>query len=291
MDCLITKLKATVANDNLPFFDSVNIYPKQSDLYMYKLTIVSRTPVTVDAFGSYYFSTTFGGEHITTYTSNNLVLYLPGIDGKVRINNKGEITQFKCEKIKQSDGTGWYQDPLPVVDVAELASSPVTAFVVGGCGYGDFSSVVDMDTCTNVYFGYSSYDNASIAYLPKNATNYALQECNLGGNIALLGRCSKFRTIYLNPDITGTVEELVASFVANGRTTTIGAGKGNITIRYASSSNTFGGYTLSASSFVLDFNGTSYIVVTSGTTVYAKGATAEEIAQWEADGKTVVVVS
>lgn len=290
MDCLITKLKATVVNDNLPFFDSVNIYPKQSDTYMYKLTIVSSTAVTVTAFGNYYFSTTYGGEHITTHTGNNFELWLPGLDGKVRISNKGAITTFKCQKYKQ-DGTGWYQDPLPVVNVSELASSPLTAFETGGCGYGDFSSVVDMDTCTNVYFGYSSYDNPSIAYLPKNANNYALQECNLGGNIALLGRCSKFRSIYLNPNITGTIEELVASFVANGRTTTIGAGKGNITIRYASSSNTFGGHVLSRSSFVLDFDGTSYVVVTSGTTVYAKGATAEEIAQWEADGKTVVVVS
>jgi len=125
----------------------------------------------------------------------------------------------------------------------------------------------------------------------------------IAGSINDLAKLTKLWeiAIYGNlGDYNGSIEAFVAGQIANGRTTAILNDAEHPTISLANVLKfaTFGGNVLNVDGrAILTWESANKIVIYGGTAaeptgyIYAKGATAEEIAAWEQAGKTVVVIN
>ena len=135
---------------------------------------------------------------------------------------------------------------------------------------------------------------------PTNITSiYISENPGITGNITSFGKCINLNQLATaNTGITGSIEDFVAAQIANGRESVVSYGISNAGWTQCC---TFGGVKYPQSRQILFWDSASKITIYSGldssynidtaNRVYAKGATAEEIAAWQAAGKAVTVIN
>lgn len=164
--------------------------------------------------------------------------------------------------------------------------------------YGDLEDLNGFSNLTNLQLKRTQVKgNISILKNLQNLEEIDLSTTNVSGDFGSLGDLTHLTSMYFGATgISGDIETFVHKNVTHGRTV---AFTSPIRINGVLSSGvTFGGLEISEPSAFLSWESDSRIVIYTGgayssdayTHVYAKGATAEEIAAWENAGKTVVIV-
>jgi hypothetical protein len=298
-NCLKVTLRAVVQNDSLPVFGGIIITPKALSNAYYKLVIKSISAVTVKAKGNAHLADTIAELVTNTKTQvsgTSFTCYLPGEDAVFEIDKRDAITDFTFEECNSSGGrltTPIKKECFDIANVRYMTSLKMISF--SGTCYGDLSALKDVVSITSMaYLSYCDYNNTSLDNLPPNANALYIQGSNIGeddqnetgGNLYKLGKMARVDTINTNDHVNGSIESLVASFVENGRS----SGTINTFIAVGSENVSFGAFYMAR--FKLVWKGVTKITATNvtGTTVWVKGATAEEIAAWQQAGKTVNIV-
>lgn len=291
--CLVTKLNGMVNNDNLPILGALTVKVKSvtsptDNQRKLTITVAETETVKVKAVGG---SFTKNGVSMTELTLNNsdgvVVLYFSNGDYKVNIENKyGILTLQTAENSIISFNLDEFVLPKTLSIVAMSSGNTGS---IDNIKLEDSANVISLKDNTNISGNISSLSGyTSLIYL--NLRNCA----GISGDIESLGGMPSLTTIDIyGTSIGGTIEGFVAAQVAAGRTSVAPFSANGI------SRCSFGGSThVDASRANIGWDSASKITIYTGspivsecTTIYAKGATAEEIAAWEQAGKTVTVVS
>lgn len=284
-NCLVTKLKGVVNNDDLPVYGELVLETRLlTGNYSCGITIEAVEPITVSVRDGGYFSTVKANVETDRLTSINIPantstdLYFANTAPTIHISDKYAV------KSLYAITSGASNPNFLAFDVAKLEGCEALEtlrIVFTGC-YGRASSLGALASLKNVY----------------------VSGTGLTGNIASLGTLTLARILRIySTGITGTVEAFVAAQIAAGRTT---CSPNDLELRGILDLITFGGnlYPGTSTSYYYwaEWTDASHITLyktgqinnysySSVNTIYAKGASAEQIAGWEGDGKTVVVVS
>lgn len=279
--CLVTRLKAAIQNDDLPLFNTIkltthSITPNVELLAQLRISTYGGDGVTIKVDGDGYFATSYANlsdetkrltETTVTSTSStgvdfffkkgvyNVYLYNASNIKKIRINGQtstGKVTVLQLDLSEFKNNPGIQQ--------LDLNQASATGSI------NDLPSTI------------------SILYLSNTPTIGNLDE--------LARRCVITNIFIANTSITGSVENFVAGQVSQGVT--------ELTIlqRGFGTRLTFGGIVRNIENDkCLSWTGTDKIIigndatVEASTSIWVKGATAEEISAWEQAGKTVVVIT
>jgi hypothetical protein len=285
-NCLVTKLKGRVDNDNLPKngefklevldgSNGIGLFISNTDT---SKGLYVTGNLTVDGGSSSDYKTTaYTIEGTTGYIHipNKYTLSkLKGKDGTAKerllfnlkdlkyMNNLAELIIPGSQNVK---GDIAYFGQLPNIEKIQLDGPYI---------YGNIKSLKNSTQLTSVIITYSEIINGDIADL---------------GNLTSLISFTFFGT-----SVGGSLESFVAGQISHGRTATASPILARRLLQYI----TFGGNKYIEDWSFITWESASKIVVYCGSQefadcnkIYAKGATAEEIAAWEQAGKTVTIIS
>lgn len=301
-NCLQTTLKSVVQNDNLIKIGEMFLTVKSIDSPTATQSgvrfITGAGAVTLTAPGL-YLATSFEGltsepkSTITIPANTMQSIYFANGNYKVILSNKYALVTLESLSADYAGIVSW--------GINEVIYNNTKNFDMTcnkGC-YGDISNIN-----ANSSFGFRQFraNNSPITgdiagfSNSTNCTSIELTNCEeIKGNIKSLGSLININSLLLRfTGVTGTIEEFVAAQVAAGRTSC-----SNLKCWYILSGTnvTFGGQHFSGAYNLKWENSGNKIIMSDEPTIeaankiWAKGATAEEIAAWEQAGKTVVVVS
>ena len=282
MECLVTRLKGVVNNDSLPLLGVLRIKAIErsetiSDSKQYRIGFAFNKPTTIRVDGNGYFATSAAdlNDESKRYTefevpvnANETYFYFKHDTYNIYIDDKYALTKIFCSTETGSKKT------IFEINVEDFEGcQALNRMFLTYCGEGRAIGTI----------------NAKAAYLP------TINGINIGGtsiisNTAVLGKAISLTnlTVYLS-ESTGSFEEFVSTQCENGNTSGEIPNSGGTLVKW-----TFGGVkqrTGGTGNSVISWVGTEKIIVIySDAHVYAKGATAEEIAAWENAGKTVHVI-
>lgn len=283
LGAIILKVEAQEVSDNLQRY----------------LQIVTTTGdnVTVSVDGSGFFTVGSEQEHKTslTFTGARGFYFDNTHSYNIKIESKYNVKQINgatpnANKKMMFDIDLNLMSYLPGLTYSNLAFSKI---------HGDISAFGNSPLVTSLFLRYS-YAEGDISELAgcTSLTDLRIDNTNIGGDISGAGtltNITKFQAYSSN--ISGSIESFVAAQIAEGRTSV--SYSTPIIFDKATTYLTFGGELKKQATYTfLTWDSASKIAVYTGGSgtiesterVYAKGATAEEIAAWEAAGKTVYVV-
>ena len=273
-NCLETKLKSAVQNDNLDTLYSFNINVDRTALNGNYLKLrINGTSITVRAKGNGHIATSIEGLTLDPQTSleiNSLtdIFISNDTDFKVNIDKKNTLIELEIRVVK-SDGS----------DVS--ARTPVVnAF--------DFTQVKTFAACNKVELFKTAYGNLLSIKDNTNLTYVYVAYTNVTGSI--LNIPTSVDAIYVhNTGVSGSLEDFVSARVSAGQTSK------NIICNISNSEVTFGGQNYSILRVAWDDNGNKIVGYNnrnpaSATTVYCKGYSTQSEAEAAFPGKTVIRV-
>ena len=299
--CLLTKLEGVADNDNLHVLGAIDLQvvelstPTNSTQYILAtggtIEVPSEHPISGALLDNGTYKATIADKYHLTQLS---------IDAAAHFKNEGlEALQY-CTGLTL---LGYRRDKNKVGDIAYLSNLTLLEklYLQGTNISGDIANLANMTSlieltmsnCENVSGDISAFANMrDLTFLLCNGTS-------ISGNIESLGNLTSVTEFVLHKtNVTGTVEGFVEGQVAAGRTSCA------LPIHFHSLTSLakFGGVKRETDPNIFNYiswESTSKIVVYVGTnsgynnatTVYAKGATSEEISAWQSAGKTVVVIS
>ena len=222
-------------------------------------------------------------------------LYLQGTNISGDIANLANMTSLIELQIDDSNISGDIANLANMTALKKLTLSNAKNIIGDIANLANMTSLIEltMSNCENVSGDISAFANMrDLTFLLCNGTS-------ISGNIESLGNLTSVTEFVLHKtNVTGTVEGFVEGQVAAGRTSCA------LPIHFHSLTSLakFGGVKRETDPNIFNYiswESTSKIVVYVGTnsgynnatTVYAKGATSEEISAWQSAGKTVVVIS
>ena len=277
--CLVTRLKAAIQNDDLPLFDTIKLQATErssTTANVFRLGVRSNEDgVTIRVDGDGYFATTYANlsdqtkrmtETTVTNTSSFKFLYFKSGVYNVFLQNAHNIYALNVE------GPAVASPNFFRLDIAELKNNP--------------GIVVLQANQSNVY--------GNIGDIPSTITDLMFTNTpSVYGNIRDIASKSVFTRVWIRETlVTGSIEDFVAGQISQGAETSDWIAVNGFGTRL-----TFGGIVRDTKISGLSWDGADKIygadksTYSEATTIYAKGATAEKIAQWENDGKTVVVIT
>lgn len=301
-DCLLKKIKVDFDNDNLPpvggFVIKVNKKASISNNDMIAITfsISSMQEIKVKTTGNGCFATSVEDlvnnplTEATITSGNNKKYYFKNDDYKIIVEKK-----YNISKISYGHGNGTIFD-IPLEGIEYCTN--LAQFIATNASLKDDISRFSKMTFLNQLAILNNIDMrgdiSGISHIT-SMQHLNLRQTSVTGTVSELGKMTGLIDIDIDETgITGDIVDYVSSAVDCGRTT----------------ANPFYFYYVLKD---LKFNGTKYDVYTrncyigwssktkitvyvggnsyaQSTTIYALGATAEEIAAWEQAGKTVIQV-
>ena len=285
--CLITRLKAVIQNDDLPIFDTIKLPSVSStatatNAYRIRVTTAD-DGIILKTNGSGYFATTYA--NLSDETKRLTEVAISSTSQKSYFFSKGDYGVFiqKAHNLREL--------------TLEGASVSLCVFRLGLSELRNNPGITVLQANQSSVYG-------DVHDIPSTIYDFMVSGCsNVTGNIDDVAKRVHFtkRLWISNTGITGSIEGLVAGQVAQGATS------GSLNVRGILGVLTFGGI-IQRESIIgerLEWDGNDRILVgclTSSSAnppasmdaadvIYAKGATAEEIAAWEQAGKTVVVIT
>lgn len=281
--CLVTRLKAAIQNDDLPLFDTVKFEvisdtSTQANNWRIGLSVHdAEEGIVVKVDGNGYFTNAYADlsdetKRMTQTTISSTAfknLYFAPGPYNVYVSNAHNIKDISIEGVNKS---------CIKLDLTELRN------------------------CNNLLSLRASQGRVSgaISNVPSTMNDLMFRLCtDVYGNIKDIAyRCIFSERLWIqNSGITGRVEDLVAGQVSQGVDTYTSRLFGNFGSIRTGTNLTFGGTTPTVEFHYFSWSGTSRIIaadvtpIENATTIYAKGATSEEISAWETAGKTVVVIT
>lgn len=275
-NCLVTKLKATVNNDNLPKLGVMSLYLKElSDNPSDRFITIGAKGGSITISCTDGFSTTAQGTLIYSYTlqdRTSVGLYLANVlNNTVEIEgvyNVGVLTMSDAGKVQLSKG----KESLAFANVGVIRARGNVIDVT------NFKGLLFQETDTpitelnkfiqnnpDLKHGYFAAEYSEIQSLTQIQDNLSLY-----GNMADIPLSIR-RVALANPLNTGSIEAFVAARVAGGQTT------GEVLFLYANSTNgvTYNGESLksycqthSISNAYISWNGTSIVVSATSSGQY-----------------------
>lgn len=302
-NCLVTKLKSEVQNDNLIKLGVLRISVETmasgfdlSQTNAIQFTVKGGKTCHLSIIGSGYFVTDTADDadvskHKTEYDLNSTsttTLYFSNGTYKIDIDNKYEIT-----KLRIIDNNVAHMIGFDIADVAYCdLGSPI---VLGNTKvYGNIENLANQAHLAQVFINNLTDIHGNIAALPNTLTHFFFTNSSLKVKVSDLGAKTSLANIVGALVVGGandTVENLVAQQIANGRTVNSdGIGSSNM-LKVAP----FNGHTYNEQvGQVLCWESASkiYIMVpnkVTATKVYCKGYTQQE-AEAAFSGKTIIRV-
>ena len=233
-NCLVTKLKSVVENDNLKKLGELVIGRKYNSsetantayFGVNRSFIADGQKVTLTIVGDGYFSTSFGGTSIgkvVEVTKNAegqsaiLSLYTSNGNYTILVNNKYEfnVSQF----------SGSYQ-----INMADIYYTKITS-IVGEGYYGNVSELplrIMQLSIYNSQYGKVNYTDADIARLVNLTAFDVVSERFPRISTATIGKLTSLTGSNQISSIQGSIEDFVANQRAGGRTTF----DGNLNLRW-----------------------------------------------------------
>lgn len=279
--CLVTRLKAAIQNDDLPLFDTIKLQATErssSNTNVFRLGVrTNEDGVIIKVDGNGYFANAYADLSdetkrmtettvIQQSTTTTKCFYFKSGVYNVYIQNAHNLRHIGLEG-PSSSNRNFFR-----LDLTELKNNPgITTLQASQ---------------SNVY--------GNIGDIPSTITDLMVTNTpTVYGNIRDIASKSVFTRVWIsNTLVTGSIEDFVAGQISQGAETSdwiMVGGFGNLL--------TFGGIIRNVKISGLSWDGADKIYgadnrdYSAATTIYAKGATAEKIAQWESDGKTVVVIT
>lgn len=280
--CLVTRLKAAIQNDNLPLFNTIkltahSITSNVELLSRLRISTYGGDGVTIKVDGDGYFATSYANLSDETKRLTETTVTSTSSTGVDFFFKKGEynVLLYNANNIKK------------IMINGQTASGYVTVLQADLSEFKNNPGINQLDLNLSSATG-------SINDLPSTIhILYLSNTPNVIGNLDELARRCTFTNIFItNTGIIGSVENFVAGQISQGVT------ESTISQRGFGTRLTFGGIVRNIEdSKCLSWTGTDKIIIGDDTTVEAstsiwvKGATSEEISAWEAAGKTVVVIT
>lgn len=303
-NCLVTKLKENVSNNNLlpggSFYINAVELNSISDNEQKRITLyaVSGKTFKVIAKDGGYFGTsasTIESQKLTTIdvTPSGVTLFFKNGTYRVEITDKYNV--FVFDSSVSNTTLRHLFNNIP----AENFSFSADALAINGRLVGNTSFVANKNLENVVYNGSTELDVdlSDFTECTKLTSFSILNVKSIKGQLSMLGKSINLVRGEVTPNCDlGSIEELVAAQIENGRASA--TENNHIFIDFLLSSCSFGGnfYTSGYCHLLWDSINKITVYVNGSTvakcsTIYAKGATAEEIAAWENAGKTVVQIS
>lgn len=288
-NCLVTKLKSVVNNDNLVKIGEYKMHVNVDSATDVKIAGSDGT-ITILGNNNYYF--TKNGQQTKTIEYSNVAATWPAGEYDVLFTNKYSITI--CER---ANG----------IDLEVLSFSDGLIYISAYNVRGDISFLNGKNLSLGIMLSGDENKNvtgplSAVASAVSSNQSVRLTNTSIIGDIALLGKTgSALLSVVKSPYITGSIEGLVAALVSNPiNPFTSGSKK----VYIAGSSVTINGQVNQTSdediSLIMEdathwyypskannkIDNPSYNV-----TIYAKNPTEEQITAWRANNNTVVVLS
>ena len=287
-NCLVTKLKSVVDNDNLLRIGEYKMHINLSSDAQNVKIIGSGGTITILGNNNYYF--TKNGQQTKTIEYSSVIATWPAGEYDVLFTNKYSITI--CDG---ADG----------IDLEVFSFSDRINYISASNAHGNITFLNGKTLGLGFSLGGTQNFNvtgplSAIASATRNAP-VKIQHTSIVGDITLLGNTgSKLISVVESPYITGSLEDFVAA-LASDPINPFTSGSKKVFI--AGSSVTINGQVNKVSNEKLSLimedathwyypsRANDYIDNPSyNVTIYAKNPTSEQIAAWEAKNNTVVVL-
>ena len=298
-NCLVTKLKATVNNPNLPIYNAIVVDVKEvanptSDT---QLVLAQGEGVSIEVPSEYPMT---DSTHFANGTYKAIIRNKYAISGISAFGSSLtlDINQLNgCTGIIKIQGDATWKGDIKNLALltnltnVRLRNSPELI--------GDISVFANLTNLENLNLNGSGISGNISAFANLTSlTALSFTNCGVEGNYESLGNLTQLTSLPVLTDtnIHGSFDEFVSRQVTAGRTT---YAAGTSSVGSLLTNCTFGGKTRTSGSDWTwpSWNGANKVVVYIGAgnyqncrTIFEKGATAEEIAAWNAAGKTVTDV-
>ena len=289
-NCLVTKLKSVVNNDNLLKVGEYKIHINlSSDLSSVKFMGMDGT-ITILGDNNYYF--TQNGKQTKTIEYSIITAKWPAGEYDVLFTNKYGLTG--CDK-------------APGIDLEVFAFSNNLYYIhTTGNAHGDITFLKGKTLSLGITLAGNNLGVtgplSSIASAVSANTGVVLRNTSIVGDIALLGKSSSAQLSVIGcKHITGSIEGLVAALVSDPiNPFTSGSKKVSIYGSNVTINGKVNNVADEAISLIMEDATHWYYPSMSNdkidnpiynVTIYAKNPTEEQIAAWEANNNTVVVLS
>lgn len=258
-NCLISKLKATVDNDNLTKYGCFRIKRRASENYEAanaRLTFRAAEAFTITAKGSGFMADS--AENLSDpemcYTEKEAsadtatIIFFSNGDYEIEISAKYSVInitasnssydslfELNIDDFKYDSNIGILDFESPNIkatgDLSSLAGKSVTKLNIANALATDNQNsnitgdISVLSSATEIILPGQSGVYGSINSLNSNLNYLLITGSNCEGTASQLGRYTSLTRLFIGKTrITGSVEDLVASFVQNGRTSFSGAG-------------------------------------------------------------------
>lgn len=288
-NCLVTKLKSVVNNDNLVKIGEYKMHVNVDSATDVKIAGSDGT-ITILGNNNYYF--TKNGQQTKTIEYSNVAATWPAGEYDVLFTNKYSITI--CENAKG-------------IDLEVFSFSDGLIYISAYNAHGDISFLNRKNLSLGIVLSGDENKNvtgplSAVASAVSSNQSVRLNNTSIIGDIALLGKTgSTLLSVVDSPYITGSIEGLVDALVSNSvNPFTSGSKK----VYIARSSVTINGQVNKVSnediSLIME-DATHWYYPSAANnkidnpsyniTIYAKNPTEEQITSWRANNNTVVVLS
>lgn len=229
MDCLVTKLKSSVNDENLPYFNKIKIKGTDSDSTI-SITNGGKIKITSDVNSAIMFGQT---RHELPYETSTGSVSVKAVSGEVLdIYISGDIKTIATNCIIEGNNLSLAQFNLTSINVyginfnTELLryNSSVTSLTVSGTGKleGYFSDLEET-ALNKINITTGNECRGNIAYLAKDDITYISMpnSAYAYGNIEDFGNCLNLTDLYLtnSKDVYGDINKLATIQYQNGRET------------------------------------------------------------------------
>lgn len=277
-NCLLTKCKGIVNNDSLVALGVLRIKVTQETITNYdqQKLVVKGMGVKISTPGANNVATSIDGngnlvnpqESITLANDLMTTLWFSNGNYNIEIDSKYELVHLYCTMSNSLT-------PIFKFDLSDLSYCKALTSLAPFKGTGSFEYIKDLTNLNTLY----------------------LIGPNFTGSIDDLGALTLLNNlqIYGGSSITGSIESFVAAQRSHERTET----DTPINCDYLMCYIPFHGYTVSTTLRRINLSWTATKIIVycgsqvgyqNATDIYEKGCTAEEIAAWQAAGKTVTDV-
>lgn len=282
--CLVTRLKAAIQNDGLPLFDTIKLQATErssSNTQTFKLGVRTyEDGITIRVDGDGYFANAFAdlSDETKRMTETTVIqqnstrsFYFKSGVYNVYIQNAHNLRLISIEGQLRTN-LNFFR-----LDLTELKNNPGIKTLQANQ--------------SNIY--------GNIGDIPSTVTDLMILDSPaVYGNIRDMATKSVFVRVWLGGTlVTGSIEDFVAGQVSQGAEEYTSYLIGKFSSTLFGKNLTIGGTSPSVDICYLSWSGTNRIIaadktpIDDATTIYAKGATSEEISAWETAGKTVVVIT
>lgn len=254
-DCLVTKLRASVNDDNLEKLGVITIKRVTTANHNADTALISTNMsvagVKFKIIGDGYFERTIGGTSLGKE-------YTAGVGGDAFYSSNGDYTievTSKYDAVLTQLGSG------NQCNVKQLYYSP--SYGIRGVGYNGKISDLNPNNVT-LFSAWNVLGNYDDVLKLINLSELYLPGRNIGGDIEGLSAMLSLQIIHFGYGMTGSIEDLVRAYRGNGKTS------GSITTRYLNDGNgsvTFNGVRIVASPADKVLSWTASTITWDGTTI------------------------